>query len=38
MDYELSFEQKLLDHAKLEELDGRIDEYIAKKRKLTKYR
>lgn len=38
MDFELSFEQKLLDHAKLEELDGRIDEYIVKKRKLTKNR
>lgn len=38
MDYRLDFNQKLLDNAKLEELDERIDEYIDKKQKLTKYR
>lgn len=38
MNNELGFEQKLLDNSKLEELDERIEEYIDKKRKLTKFR
>lgn len=38
MNNELGFKQKLLDNSKLEELDERIEGYIDKKRKLTKFR